>query len=244
MNLMYRAPREACCRTLWSRTISRDVWYDYVLALKLSSGDTGGTIEFWFNGEPQTLANGTTRYPGRTLDDINEPKWGIYGASTVSASNHVGALKVGTTYADVAPGGPPTGEAAKIPIPGSAVSASTHDGNVPANAVDGNGGTRWSALGDPQWIQFDLGSPKRVSAVRIAWYKGDLRNGIFDVQVSAAPAGPFTTVLSGVQSSGDTTALERYDFGEVSGRYVRLVGHGNTANDWNSMLEVEVWGRD
>jgi hypothetical protein len=244
MSLMYRAPGEACCRTLWARTISANAWNDYVLSLKLSSVASTGYIEFWFNGQMQTLSNGLTRYPGRTLDDINEPKWGIYGQTDISSSNHVHALKVGTTYADVAPGGPGGGEVQKIPVPGSAVSASTHDGNVPANTVDGNLGTRWSALGDPQWIQFDLGSTKLVSEVRIAWYKGDARNGIFDVQVSDSPTGPWTTALSGRQSSGSSLALERYTFGEQGGRYVRIVGHGNTANDWNSLTEVEIWGRD
>ena len=244
MSLMYRAPNEACCRTIWSRTIVENQWNDYVLGIRVSSSAATGHIEFWFNGVMQTLANGTTRYPGRTLDDINEPKWGIYGQSEISAANFVHALKVGTTYADVAPGGPPTGEIGKIPVPGSAVSASANDGNLPANAVDGNLGTRWSALGDGQNITFDLGATFRVSSVRIAWYKGGTRNGLFDVQISDSPSGPWDTVLLGGQSSGDTTALERYSFGEESARYVRLLGHGNTANDWNSMTEVEVWGRE
>jgi hypothetical protein len=26
------------------------------------------------------------------------------------------------------------------------------------------------------------------------------------------------------------------------GRYVRIVGHGNTVNLWNSISEVEIWG--
>ena len=40
----------------------------------------------------------------------------------------------------------------------SAVTANTNDGNVPANAVDNNLGTRWSGNGDGAWLQLDLGS--------------------------------------------------------------------------------------
>jgi hypothetical protein len=34
----------------------------------------------------------------------------------------------------------------------ASVSASADDGNVPANTLDDNLGTRWSAKGDGQWI--------------------------------------------------------------------------------------------
>jgi hypothetical protein len=78
----------------------------------------------------------------------------------------------------------------------------------------------------------------------MAWFKGDQREGIFDVQVSDSPTGPWTTVLAGVHSTGHSLAFERYEFGEQSGRFVRILGHGNTVNAWNSINEVEVWGED
>src|SRR6266545_1999185 len=56
--------------------------------------------------------------------------------------------------------------------PGSAVTASADDGNVPANTVDNDLSTRWSANGDAQWIRYDLGARKRVTAVLIAFYRG------------------------------------------------------------------------
>ena len=40
----------------------------------------------------------------------------------------------------------------------------------PANAVDGNTGTRWSsAFSDPQWIQVDLGATHAISRVVLNW---------------------------------------------------------------------------
>src|SRR5690348_14520945 len=44
------------------------------------------------------------------------------------------------------------------PLSVGAVSASTDDGNIPQNTLDNNLATRWSAQGDGQWIQYDLGT--------------------------------------------------------------------------------------
>jgi len=125
----------------------------------------------------------------------------------------------------------------------SGVTASTNDGNVPANTVDDNLATRWSANGDGNWIQYDLGSARTVAFVKAAWYQGDTRRSTFDVLVAAGASGPWTTALAGRQSSGTSTALETYDFTDASGRFVRIVGHGNSTNSWNSITEVQVWGR-
>ncbi|NLG85578.1 MAG: discoidin domain-containing protein, partial [Firmicutes bacterium] len=42
----------------------------------------------------------------------------------------------------------PSATSEPTPLPIVAVSASADDGNVPANAIDGDLDTRWSALGD------------------------------------------------------------------------------------------------
>jgi hypothetical protein len=136
---------------------------------------------------------------------------------------------------------PPTG-AVEITPGAGAVTASTNDGNLPGNTVDGNLATRWSANGDGQWIQYDLGSTRTVSSVKLAWHSGDVRNAIFDVQISGASSGPWTTLLAGRQSNGTTLALEEHDVPDASGRYVRIVGHGNSVNLWNSVTETEIWG--
>jgi chitodextrinase len=132
---------------------------------------------------------------------------------------------------------------AKFSIPGSSVTASTSDTNVPANAVDGSLSTRWSGEGDGAWIQFDLGSNKKVAYVNVAFYSGSTRTSTFDIQTSTDGTS-FTTVQSGLTSALNDN-LQTFDFADVDpARYVRLVGHGNTSNDWNSYTEVEVWGTD
>ncbi|MGO4494788.1 chondroitinase-B domain-containing protein [Paenibacillus sp. 2RAB27] len=129
----------------------------------------------------------------------------------------------------------------KFSIAGTSVTASADDGNVPANTVDGNLTTRWSASGNGQWIKYDLGSNVRVAYIKIAFISGDTRTSTFDIQTSTDNVN-FTTVQSNVTSSLNTS-LQTFDFADVaSARYVRIVGHGNSLNLWNSYSEVEIYG--
>src|SRR5687767_12473888 len=69
---------------------------------------------------------------------------------------------------------PPPNDIEVTPGP-DGVTASTHDGNVPANVVDNNLGTRWSAGGDGQWIQLALGGGGYLRTISIAVYRGNER---------------------------------------------------------------------
>lgn len=122
----------------------------------------------------------------------------------------------------------------------SLVIASSNDGNVPTNTVDGSLGTRWSAQGDGQWIRYTLSSQATITSLKIAWYKGDQRKTKFDIQTST-DANVWKTVYSGT-SSGTTLNLETYDITDSIGNYVRIVGHGNTENNWNSITETQIFG--
>ncbi len=121
------------------------------------------------------------------------------------------------------------------------VVASDHrNEHVPANTLDGDLTTRWSASGDGAWIRFDLGEPHTLSAVAIAWYKGDERSAEFDIEVS--DDGERWTYVYGGVSSGEELSPEHHPFSSIAARYVRIVGHGNSENMWNSITEVELWG--
>src|ERR1043166_3850323 len=143
---------------------------------------------------------------------------------------------VGTTWA----GSATSGAVDRLAV--VSASASANDGNVPANAVDGSLTTRWSASGDGQWLRLDLGATQGVGSVRVAWYKGDLRRAKFDVQTSGNGTD-WSTVFAG-QSSGTTAGFESYNVTDSTGRYVRIVGHGNSSDLWNSICEVEIYGAD
>lgn len=119
------------------------------------------------------------------------------------------------------------------------VTASTHDGNVPANVLDNDLNTRWSADGDGQWIQFCLGTTASVGEVQIAFYNGNVRTSRFDILVSTDGAA-WTTAAAGLVSSGTSPALESFTFNPTTAKYIRIVGHGNSVNTWNSYTEVKV----
>jgi hypothetical protein len=118
-------------------------------------------------------------------------------------------------------------------------SASSDDGNVASNVLDNDLDTRWSANGSGEWLQLDLGRVQQVGSVNIAFYKGDQRTSSFDIQVST-DGSDWDTLISGATSSGFGTSLESFTVSETDARYVRYVGYGNSANDWNSLTEMSV----
>jgi hypothetical protein len=120
----------------------------------------------------------------------------------------------------------------------ASVIANEDDGNIAANTIDNDLTTRWSARGNNQWIKYRLEAAIFIKTVKIAWYRGNERKSFFDIQTSADDA-EWTTVYSG-NSSGQTTAMQSYAVTPASASYVRIVGHTNTLNDWNSITEVKI----
>lgn len=89
---------------LWSHTISANTWYSHVLHIHVSDTTTGGFVEYYFGTGIENLLTGGTRFTGKTFDGSSvDPKWGVYGANNTHVINYVHALKIGTTYNDVAP---------------------------------------------------------------------------------------------------------------------------------------------
>jgi hypothetical protein len=119
------------------------------------------------------------------------------------------------------------------------VSASGDDGNVAANVLDGSLDTRWSSSGDGQYLQFCLDALTTVTGADIAFYQGNTRVATFDMQTSV-DGSAWVNAATGLKSSGTSTALESFSFSPVSAKYVRIVGHGNSVNAWNSITEVRI----
>jgi hypothetical protein len=120
----------------------------------------------------------------------------------------------------------------------SGIAAIGNDGNVPENTLDNNLNTRWSNLGLPSWIQYDLGESQPICSVDISWYRGNMRVNAFTISVSNDGIN-FTPIFSG-QSSGKTVGLERYDVPDTMGKYLRITVTGNTENSWSSITEVRI----
>jgi F5/8 type C domain-containing protein/polysaccharide lyase-like protein len=141
----------------------------------------------------------------------------------------------------------PVAQVTPLPVPSTSVVASGHqDPNVPGNTVDNNLTTRWSAPGDGQWIQYDLGATKAIGRVDIAWYQQapNTWESVFDIQVSSDGA-TWTGVFSGRSRAG-IVEPQGYGFPTVTCRYVRIVGHGQwdgaTLDSWwNSITEVDIY---
>jgi hypothetical protein len=130
---------------------------------------------------------------------------------------------------------------AKLVVLAGAVTASADDGNVAANLVDGSLATRWSASGDGQWVRFDLGASRKLSFIKLAPYAGTNRSFRLDVQTSLDGA-TWKNAATGL-TTPLTTGFATFDFPDVDPvRYVRILGHGNTTNAWNSYTEVELYG--
>lgn len=216
-------------------------WVEAYVKYKSSEG-SAGTFEITL----KRLSDGATllSYSNGSLDmwrtgaSYNRPKWGVYrGKSDVLRDEQVRFADFCVTESSASLCPSDTG----TPPPGcEPVTASADDGNVPANVLDDDLNTRWSANGDGQWIQFCLGStPVSVSGVQIAFYNGAARTSTFDVLVGDDGVN-WTTAAAGRVSSGSSTALETFSFTPVSGKYVRIVGHGNSINAWNSYTEVKI----
>ncbi|MEO9364172.1 MAG: discoidin domain-containing protein, partial [Nitrososphaera sp.] len=120
------------------------------------------------------------------------------------------------------------------------VIASGNDGNVPKNAIDGKLGTRWSNLGKGSWITADLGGLVNVCYIDVAWYKGNQRQNAF--VISHSSDGKAYIPDYSAKSSGTSAGLQRYDFPDISARYVRIIVNGNTENEWASITEIKVYG--
>jgi hypothetical protein len=75
--------------------------------------------------------------------------------------------------------------------------------------------------------------------VQIAFYNGNTRTSTFDILTSQNGTS-WTTAASGRVSSGTSLNLETFSITAATAKYVRIVGHGNSVNAWNSYTEVRI----
>ncbi|SDM26745.1 DUF7594 domain-containing protein [Sediminibacillus halophilus] len=120
------------------------------------------------------------------------------------------------------------------------VTASVHDGNVPENTLDDNLSTRWSAQGIGQWIQYDLGSRQQLGYLGLGFYNGDIRSTTVDIELSI-DGEEWNKVVEQQESSGTSINLEAFDFADQEARFVRIIGYGNSRNDWNSITAAHIY---
>lgn len=109
-----------------------------------------------------------------------------------------------------------------------------------------------------QWVQIDLEKPSHLYAVFL-WHFFREARSYHDVIVQVADDAEFTknvrTLYSNDQDNSskmgigkarpyiDTYLGKRIEADGVEARYVRIYSNGNTANDLNHYVEVEVFGK-
>jgi hypothetical protein len=108
-----------------------------------------------------------------------------------------------------------------------------------------------------QWVQIDLGAPHPLSAILVWHYHSQARvyrDVIVQLSDDASFKSGVTTVFNNDHDNSSKIAQGKekeyievaegklFDPKGAKGRYVRLYSKGNTTNDLNHYVEVEVYG--
>jgi hypothetical protein len=109
-----------------------------------------------------------------------------------------------------------------------------------------------------QWVQIDLGAQSHIYAVFL-WHFFREARGYRDVIIQVADDAEFAkgvrTIYNNDQDNSsrkgigkdrpyiETNLGKLIDAKGIKGRYVRLYSNGNTANDMNHYVEIEVFGK-
>jgi len=123
---------------------------------------------------------------------------------------------------------------------------------------EGNDGSFVELGPGQQWVQIDLGAPARIHAIAL-WHFHSQARVYRDVVIQTADDPDFienvVTIFNndhdnsaGIGVGKDKEYVETFEgrlipVEGVEGRYVRLYSNGNTSNDLNHYVEVEVYGK-
>lgn len=119
-------------------------------------------------------------------------------------------------------------------------------GAVIQNVVDNDYNSKWGVLyeeskPDGAWGIFDLGSLKDITSMHIAFSAGDKR--VYTIDLYSSNDGVnFTPVKTAHKSTGTTTQFEEIEL-NVKARYIKIVGKGNSVNNWLNLQEVAFTGK-
>lgn len=130
----------------------------------------------------------------------------------------------------------PPDQPTEVNVLNSKITASADDGNIPSNVNDEDDNTRWSAEGTGQYLQIeyaDAGQTVDIGSVNIKFFNGDQRLTFFEIWHSLD--GNTWTVL-GDYVSAQNLNNQNFNFEDVSTRFIRYYGKGNSNNQWNSLL--------
>ncbi len=117
--------------------------------------------------------------------------------------------------------------------------------DYPYNILDGDIGTMWSASGDDQWIIFELKESFNIQHVRIAFKPGQIRESYFDI-LGSKDKLIWEPILNKSASCSFSSDLQVFDLPQSKSgeefKYIKLIGHGNSLDDWNYISEFRIFG--
>lgn len=135
--------------------------------------------------------------------------------------------------------------------------------NIPSNAIDDDPLTHWTCRGEC-WIEIDQGYVGITNNIYIGWLNTK-RENFFDIATSTDGVN-WTTVFKSDVSENTGTEFGEYEFdpdltgpppppdgleegefwppGYIEARYFRVIGHGNSNSDHNSIVELREWSFD
>lgn len=127
----------------------------------------------------------------------------------------------------------------------STTASSSNGSDTPANMLDGDYNTRWiSQVGTgSEWATFEFECETILEAVNMVFFRSNERTYTFDIAVSTDGTS-FTTVETGLVSAITPSIPNATDFqtftltNPVNATHVRIIGYGNSVNDWNNYSEI------
>jgi beta-glucanase (GH16 family) len=205
-------------------TLNWEAAYGRAYQIQTSDSATGP----WTNIFSTTTGDGGT-------DDLAVTGTGRY----IRMNGTARATPYGYSLFEFAVNGTPAGGGSTLLSQGHPATSSSNENATlgPANAVDGNTGTRWSSgFSDPQWIQVDLGATHTINRVVLNWEAAYGR--AFQIQTSDSATGPWTDIFTTTTGTGGVQDLAVTG----SGRYVRMNGTQRSTVYGYSLWEFQVFG--
>jgi uncharacterized repeat protein (TIGR02059 family) len=117
--------------------------------------------------------------------------------------------------------------------------------DIPSNLIDGKTETLWVSNGDDQWLILTMKSPFKIDHVQLAFNQEIKDETYFDILGSKDELN-WDSILVKSHSCGFSGDYHIFEFpGSLSDKdysFIKLVGHGNSSNDWNYYSEMKIIG--
>jgi hypothetical protein len=200
------------------------------LQIKASDSASGQALSYGSNGLPTGLSINSSS----GLISGTPTAAGTYNV-TVTATDSTGAKGTTSFTWTVSSSGGSCGTRNIALNQTTTASSEESSAYPPADATDGNTGTRWSsAFSDPQWLEVDLGSTQSICQVTLDWEAAYAT--AFQIQTSN-DGSTWTTIYSTTTGTGGDQTLNITG----SGRYIRMNGTARATQYGYSLWEFQVF---